>query len=63
MNSDIKINILDITGKLILEIAEEKNVAGNIIKQVNVSSISEGIYLVKLTANGNSSMKMLTITH
>lgn len=63
LNSDIEIGIHDITGKLIVQVAEEKNVAGNFTKQVNVSSMSEGIYLVKLTANGDTKMNMVTIVH
>ncbi len=63
LNSDLEISIHDITGKLLVQVAEEKNVAGNFSKQVNVSSMLEGIYLVKITANGNTKMNMITIVH
>ncbi len=63
VTSDLEIRVLDITGKLLIEVAEEKNVTGNYSKQLSTSSLPEGIYFIKLITNGKSLMKKVTIIH
>lgn len=63
VNTDFKISVLDITGKLINEVAEEKNVTGSYSKKMSVSAFPEGVYFVKLIANGKSMVKEVTIIH
>jgi hypothetical protein len=58
---ELNIQIVDLTGKLLLTVANEKVKEGDFTKTVNISSLSNGLYVVKVTINGNTSSSKLTI--
>lgn len=62
-SSTIKIELFDITGRLISTVSEKKNQIGQIAETINTSTLSEGAYLIKVNANGNISHQKLNIVH
>jgi thiol-disulfide isomerase/thioredoxin len=60
--SNISIEIVDLNGKLVAAILNEK-ANGNIKKEFNVSSIANGNYLVRLQSNGKATTQKLSVNH
>ncbi len=60
-NSSVKLNIYDITGKLVLNLVNEIQVPGKYEVDLSSSSLSSGIYLYRLTANGFMDTKKLVV--
>ncbi len=58
----LTIDVTDITGKQIAVIANE-NETGLVTKHFNTAELSNGIYLVRLTANGKTATQKLTVAH
>jgi hypothetical protein len=58
IKSDIRINIYSIDGK---EVYFEKieNAEGHLLKQINVSGLSKGLYLIKIETENNSFYKKI----
>ena len=61
--SNVKIELFDISGRLVSTIAEKKNQVGEIVETINTNLYSEGSYLIKINANGNVSQQKLNIVH
>lgn len=61
--SNVKIELFDISGRLVSTISEKKNQVGEIVATINTSLYSEGSYLIKVNANGNVSQQKLNIVH
>ncbi|MEO6903392.1 MAG: T9SS type A sorting domain-containing protein [Bacteroidia bacterium] len=62
--SDIAVDVIDMLGRTILKVSEEKNVAqGLYIQSVNTSLLSNGVYSVRVVANGKASVKLLNVIH
>lgn len=61
--SNVKIELFDISGRLVSTISEKKNQVGEITETINTNLFSEGSYLVKINANGNISQQKLNIVH
>jgi hypothetical protein len=61
--SDVIISLLDISGRLVSNIAEKKDQIGKIVESVNISQLAEGFYIVKIEANGLTTQQKLNIVH
>jgi hypothetical protein len=61
-SSIILIDVIDITGKQIAIISEEKQ-NGVVRKQFSTASLPNGNYLVRIQVNGKTAMQKLTIIH
>lgn len=61
--STVRIELFDISGRLVSTIAEKKNQVGQITETINTSLYSEGAYLIKVNADGNVSQQKLNIVH
>jgi PKD repeat protein len=57
----VKIDLMDIKGSSVKSLLEEKANAGEFNLNYNVSDLSRGVYFIKLTADGMTSMKKLVI--
>ena len=62
-SANVKIELFDISGRLVSTIAEKKNQVGEIVETINTNLYSEGSYLIKINANGNISQQKLTVIH
>lgn len=62
-NSELLIDIADITGRQVAIISNEKQSKGTFTKQFNISSIPSGNYLIRLTVNGKTASQKLNIAH
>lgn len=58
----LEIDILDFTGKQVAEITSER-LSGMINKQLNIASMQNGIYFVRVQCNGRTLTKKLSIHH
>jgi len=61
--SNLLIDIVDITGKQVAIIFDEKQNSGTFTKQFNSSILPNGIYLVRLSVNGKTATQKLSINH
>ncbi len=60
--SNIKIGIYDMTGKMIKEVKNEKNVIeGNYDSQIDLTTVSSGLYTIVLESNDGKIMKKLSV--
>lgn len=50
-NSNIVIDVLDITGRLVMNFLTEKTQAGTIIKTFNTAALAQGNYIVRIKTN------------
>lgn len=62
-NSSLTIDVLDITGRLITVLLNEKQSAGILNKNFNVSNLVNGNYLIRMNVNGQSTIGHITIAH
>jgi hypothetical protein len=62
-NSNVTANLLDVTGKLLTEILNENNAIGTINKTFNTATLPNGIYLIKINANGKLTEQKLNVAH
>ncbi|MEO8149145.1 MAG: T9SS type A sorting domain-containing protein [Bacteroidia bacterium] len=61
--SDLLVEIIDITGKQVAVIMDEKQIKGAVNKQFNTANLSNGNYLVRLNINGKTTTQKLNIVH
>ena len=61
-NSNVTINLLDISGRIVREISNEKAALGNYKVNTNLSDISNGVYTVQIISDGKSINKRINIT-
>ncbi len=62
--SDVRVTIVDVTGREIIQVSNEKQTAGyhqQLVKADNAQALSKGIYFLKLQANGETNVKKLVI--
>ncbi|MFI5203787.1 MAG: T9SS type A sorting domain-containing protein [Flavobacteriales bacterium] len=57
----VKIEMLDITGRLIQTVANENMQQGSVTKTVSTASFSEGNYLIRVTANDMVTQQKLNV--
>lgn len=62
-STDLSIEILDLTGKQVALIADEKKINGNYNKSYNTSSLPNGNYMVRLNANNKSLIERIHVAH
>ncbi|MFA7379110.1 MAG: T9SS type A sorting domain-containing protein [Bacteroidia bacterium] len=60
--SNLIIDIIDLTGKQVVIIANEKQ-SGIVTKQFSTASLANGSYFVRLQVNGKSTTQRLTVNH
>lgn len=62
--SDITVDVIDMLGRTVLKVSEEKNVPqGLYIQYGNTSILSNGVYSVRVISNGKASVKLLNVIH
>ena len=61
--SNVKIELFDISGRLVSNIAEKRNQVGEIVETINTNLYSDGSYLIKINANGIMTQQKLNIIH
>ena len=61
--SDLIIEVLDLTGRVVLNVMDEKLQSGSIVRTINTAEIAEGNYLVRLNASGIITHEKLTVVH
>lgn len=61
--TNLQIDVLDITGKLVATISNDKNQHGNITKKFNTDSLVSGLYSIRINANGKIANRKLNVTH
>lgn len=62
-NSDVKVDIVDLTGRVISTVMNETTTSGPVSKTVNTASMAEGNYIVRIDVNGVVSQQKLSIVH
>lgn len=62
-NSNVTINLLDISGRIVREISNEKATLGNYKLNTNLSDISTGVYTLQIISEGKSINKRINIAH
>jgi hypothetical protein len=62
-NAILTIDVLDITGKKVMVVMNEKAYSGVISKQFSTASLPNGNYIVQVTANGNVTSEKICVTH
>lgn len=62
-NSDVEIDVLDVTGRVVSNLFFEKTQAGAYVKTFNTNGIANGNYIVRVKANGSVSNQKLNIVH
>lgn len=60
--SFVHVGITDLTGKQLIVVAEGKY-SGNIVKNIDVSELPQGIYLLKMEIDGKSATQKISVTH
>jgi len=61
--SDVMIQLVDMTGRVIQTLPTEKIAPGYVTRTINTSTITTGNYLLRLSVNGTVEHHNLTITH
>ncbi|MFM2225323.1 MAG: hypothetical protein RJA07_1525 [Bacteroidota bacterium] len=61
--SFVAANLFDVAGKQVATVLDEKNATGNISKTFSTANLPNGIYLLKVNANGIISEQKLTVAH
>lgn len=62
-SSDIMIDVVDLTGRVVKVVMNEKEQKGEIVKTVNTADLAKGSYMLRVVANGMISQQKLTIIH
>lgn len=62
-SSEVKIDVVDITGRIVTEVMNERSINGEIAATINTSKIAQGTYMVRINANGVVSQQKLTVVH
>jgi len=61
--SDLVIEVVDLTGRVVLNVTNEKSQSGSIIRTINTADIAEGNYLVRVNVGGTISHEKLAVVH
>jgi hypothetical protein len=60
--SHVTVNISDINGKRLIQVLKGKH-SGNIRKEINVSELPQGIYLINIEVDGKSATQKINVVH
>jgi len=52
-NSDVNVQVYDLTGKLVTTVSKKNLSAGDQIIQIGTDELSKGTYIIRLTAAGD----------
>lgn len=61
--TNLQIDVIDIVGKQVAVIATENNITGNVTKQFNTELLSNGLYTIRINANGSTINRKLNVIH
>ncbi len=61
--SHLIIDVVDITGKRVLLVSDEKNAAGSIKRSFDTQSLANGVYTVRFNVNGRTVNRKLNVVH
>jgi hypothetical protein len=61
--SDVIIDMVDITGKQIAVISKDKNAIGSMSRTFNTGALANGIYTIRINANGKTVNRKLNVAH
>ena len=61
--SDLLIDIIDITGKQLAIISKDKNANGRISKAFNTAALANGLYTIRVNVNGRTVNRKLNVAH
>ena len=61
--SDLLIDVVDITGKQLAIISDEKNARGKVSKTFNTAALAYGMYTIRLHVNGKAVNRKLHVVH
>lgn len=61
--SHLIIDVLDITGKRVLLVSDEKNAAGSVQHSFDTKGLANGLYTVRLNVNGKAVNRKLHVAH
>ena len=61
--SSLIIDVVDITGKRVALVSEDKNAAGSIRRTFNTAALANGIYNIRINANGRIVNRKLNVVH
>lgn len=62
-NTDLNLSILDATGKSIMSVFEGQVEKGDFKKKVEISSLSNGVYFLRVESGGVGSSRKFSVTH
>ena len=62
-SGELMIQLVDLSGKEIMKAAAEPVSKGVVERNLDVSNVASGIYLVKATINGKSVIERIKISH
>ncbi len=62
-NGKVIIDILDLSGRLVTNLSNEKMAIGKVNKTISTSAIESGNYLLRVNVNGNVSQQKLNVIH
>lgn len=61
--ANVSLDVMDITGRKILAISNEKNVSGTISRQLNTANMPTGVYNIRINIDGNIINRKINVTH
>lgn len=61
--SNLLIDIVDITGKQVAVISQDKKVTGSIMKHFNTEPLANGVYMIRVNANGKLINRKINVLH
>jgi hypothetical protein len=62
-NSNVHIQVFDLNGKFVKDILNENLQSGISEKNIDISSLDNGLYMMKINADGRSEYQKLSISH
>lgn len=63
-NTKVTIDIIDLLGRSVMKIAENENLTEGLnVKNANTNLLPNGVYSVRVIANGKASVKLLNVIH
>jgi len=61
--TDVIIDILDLTGRVVMPVTKEKTQAGTTSKTIQTGNLAKGNYIIRLNVNGMVSQQKINIVH
>ena len=62
-NAAVKIEVLDLSGRIIATVLNENAQAGTVTQKINTADVAEGNYIVRINANGSITQQKLNVIH